>query len=82
MPFRSARPFSVKYFVAPPARNLSLPFALPPGQNAPLRPPELLHHVFNSMAIHGRIMMGQLPFVLTGAEVQATAEEVQEQGLT
>eukprot|EP00667_Euglena_gracilis_P001905 EG_transcript_1905 len=39
---------------------------------------ELLHQVFDAMALNGRITMDQLPFVLAGAEVQATAEQVQE----
>eukprot|EP00667_Euglena_gracilis_P030486 EG_transcript_42269 len=39
---------------------------------------ELLRRVFDSMAINDKITMDQLPFVLAGAEVQATAEQVQE----
>eukprot|EP00668_Euglena_longa_P027001 GGOE01033791.1.p1 GENE.GGOE01033791.1~~GGOE01033791.1.p1 ORF type:complete len:1150 (-),score=382.53 GGOE01033791.1:281-3730(-) len=39
---------------------------------------ELLRQVFDSMATNGKITMDQLPFVLAGAEVQATAEQVQE----
>eukprot|EP00667_Euglena_gracilis_P021062 EG_transcript_22937 len=39
---------------------------------------ELLQQVFDSMAINGKITMDQLPFVLAGAEVSATAEQVQE----
>eukprot|EP00667_Euglena_gracilis_P026804 EG_transcript_32617 len=39
---------------------------------------ELLRQVFDSMAKNGKIMMDQLPFLLAGAEVQATAEQVQE----
>eukprot|EP00668_Euglena_longa_P011029 GGOE01013380.1.p1 GENE.GGOE01013380.1~~GGOE01013380.1.p1 ORF type:complete len:1161 (-),score=397.40 GGOE01013380.1:1066-4548(-) len=39
---------------------------------------ELLRQVFDSMAVNGKITMDQLPFVLAGAEVQATAEQVHE----
>eukprot|EP00667_Euglena_gracilis_P003358 EG_transcript_3372 len=39
---------------------------------------ELLRQVFDSMATNGKIMMDQLPFVLAGAEIQATAEQVHE----
>eukprot|EP00667_Euglena_gracilis_P000719 EG_transcript_719 len=39
---------------------------------------ELLRRVFDSMATEGRIMMDQLPFVLAGAEVSASAEQVQQ----
>eukprot|EP00667_Euglena_gracilis_P031167 EG_transcript_44604 len=38
----------------------------------------LLQQVFDSMAVNGKITMDQLPFVLAGAEVSATAEQVQE----
>eukprot|EP00667_Euglena_gracilis_P003962 EG_transcript_3973 len=39
---------------------------------------ELLRQVFDSMATNGKITMDQLPFVLAGAEVSASAEQVQE----
>eukprot|EP00667_Euglena_gracilis_P015572 EG_transcript_16202 len=67
-------------FILLPGAPRTRPLLLPPNSTdgSGLCSPELLHHVFNSMAIHGRIMMDQLPFVLTGAEVQATAEEVRE----
>eukprot|EP00667_Euglena_gracilis_P002319 EG_transcript_2319 len=43
-----------------------------PGQDGA----EMLRSVFDSMAVRGRITMDQLPFVLVGAEVQATAKEI------
>jgi len=39
---------------------------------------EMLRNVFDSMATNGKITMDQLPFVLVGAEVQATAREIEE----
>eukprot|EP00668_Euglena_longa_P026573 GGOE01033264.1.p1 GENE.GGOE01033264.1~~GGOE01033264.1.p1 ORF type:complete len:1187 (-),score=429.21 GGOE01033264.1:1088-4567(-) len=39
---------------------------------------EMLRRVFDSMATNGRVTMDQLPFVLVGAEVHATAQEINE----
>eukprot|EP00667_Euglena_gracilis_P011293 EG_transcript_11533 len=39
---------------------------------------EMLRKVFDSMAVNGKVTMDQLPFVLVGAEVHATAQEIQE----
>lgn len=39
---------------------------------------EILRQVFDSMAVNGKITMDQLPFVLVGAEVEATAKEIDE----
>eukprot|EP00668_Euglena_longa_P008511 GGOE01010260.1.p1 GENE.GGOE01010260.1~~GGOE01010260.1.p1 ORF type:complete len:1208 (-),score=403.92 GGOE01010260.1:1029-4382(-) len=39
---------------------------------------EMLRSVFESMAVNSRITMDQLPFVLVGAEVQATSKEIDE----
>eukprot|EP00667_Euglena_gracilis_P001506 EG_transcript_1506 len=39
---------------------------------------EMLRSVFDSMAVNGKVTMDQLPFVLVGAEVQATTREIEE----
>eukprot|EP00668_Euglena_longa_P026575 GGOE01033266.1.p1 GENE.GGOE01033266.1~~GGOE01033266.1.p1 ORF type:complete len:1185 (+),score=424.15 GGOE01033266.1:254-3556(+) len=39
---------------------------------------EMLHNVFDSMAVNGRVTMDQLAFVLVGAEVHATAQQINE----
>eukprot|EP00667_Euglena_gracilis_P002180 EG_transcript_2181 len=49
-----------------------------PSQSPELAGAELLRSVFDTMAVNGKITMDQLPFVLAGAELQATPEQVHE----
>eukprot|EP00667_Euglena_gracilis_P001676 EG_transcript_1677 len=61
---------------AEPLLSAEAPTETPQAHEQDLTGEKLLRQVFDSMAGNGRITTDQLPFVLAGAEVQATAEQV------